>query len=483
MVSSRCIISNPHLRNESFDNRGPSITARDASLSAKLDLMAQGLQDLALQETTSIEVDHGPILHDDLIQHFDSLQKLGIAMARKEELTYARVTTLETTIEELETLLRSTQEERKKVAQELKHTENERLKANERARNAEEKLKKALEQGEEDRKKAALERTRALQFQMRIDELQRNTGPCDDVKAKKTKEKDTAPDVSGLQRGLERVKGQLKKKQDEFQAQAQALQQASVKVKNLEQSIADDRKRMESLQDEVHGFQRQMEEERIQMRSERLNMDMERKKGGRQLMTEKDRFRELEVQTSADRARLKRLLDQEEERSDRLEEKVNKLEAKLSDLQDSVNYEALGDADIADRIRIRNLVDQVQERLASCAGLTPSGPGELLSLTWRVALGPSMDDLARVQKARDLLADKDLDEHDRAFIANHQVMLHACRHYSRFRKPGNDLHQFLGRDGYMTSVQRYLRFNPSDTAADALVSMVNYVCPTFTSPI
>ena len=139
------------------------------------------------------------------------------------------------------------------------------------------------------------------------------------------------------------------------------------------------------------------------------------------------------------------------------------------------------DKDIADRIRLRNLVDQAQSRLAGAAALEPlMGPDSLPnpSLAWRLALtAVSLEDDPRFGHAKSLFADKELEAHDRAFIESPQAFRHACQYASKFRKGGNDLHQLMDRADYLISVQRYVEKNPSEGVAEILYPMLNYVCP------
>ena len=449
------------------------------------------LQEVACHKCPQDDADSFAILRQTITLRSKSLQALHSDMVTTVEVACQKVLLLEATIDELRVELRTSQEEAKRVAQELKHSQNERLRANERARTAEEKMAKVVEQGERDRREALLEKQRAQQLQKRVDnfvQCSKMQPSCEchcDSKSKKAK--DSAPDVAGLQRGLDKAKAQLKKKQDDFQAQAQILQQTTARFKNLELKFTEEQQSAERLQGRVTQLSSQMEGGRVQMNSERLAMGREIEKRDLLLNMARDRYQA----ATAEIGRLSRLLESAEVRSSRLVEQINRLEEQLN----PTSYEPFGvssvfllswclleltiaqDANIADRIRIRNLVDQVQERLAMKAGLTPSGPGELLSLTWRVALGPGVDDTSRVQRAKELLAGKELDQRDRVFLADEEALRHVCQHYSRFRKPGNDLHQLLTREGYMASIRRFLRINPSEDKGHALFAMADYVCP------
>ncbi|KAF8899773.1 hypothetical protein CPB84DRAFT_1779936 [Gymnopilus junonius] len=488
MASDDLIILSP-LRAAKGPSRKGIITPQAGdSLSEKLAYLAQALQEIACHKCPKSKAKTLAILRQKLTLHSDSLRTLQIDMTHREEITLEKLRLLETTVDELRATIQSGEEECKKVAQDLRHAQNERLKANERARDAEERPKKALQQRELDLKETSEEKRKAQQLQKRIDgllqEVQLAAQQYEHDHAKSKNPKVAAAEVIGLQRGLDKAKAQLKKKQEEFQSQALTLQQMTVKVKNLEQRFDVDQMQIQRLEERLRMLTSQMEEERLQFRSERLSTNVDCQKGAGLLSSMKKKYQA----ATAEIARLSRLLDFEVEKAAKREVQMNEVETDLRQLLHSEeerclrldeqlhSYEPLGDSNIADRIRIRNLVDQVQERLATKAGLKPSGPGELLSLTWRVALGPSVDDSSRVQRAKELLAGKDLDQHDRAFLADEEALRHVCQHYSRFRKPGNHLHQMLTRDGYLTSVHRYLKYNPSEDKGDALFAMVDYVC-------
>ena len=135
------------------------------------------------------------------------------------------------------------------------------------------------------------------------------------------------------------------------------------------------------------------------------------------------------------------------------------------------------DEDIADRIRLRNLLDHAQAWLARKAGLGSTSEDqstEYLSMIWRASLEPERSTRGRVQAARNLLAGKDLGGVAQSFVDNTDAMQIVCEVWSRFRGRGNETHRTLDLDKYNLSIDRFFEMNPNDDGKPFLVSMLSY---------
>ncbi|KAF4616952.1 hypothetical protein D9613_008541 [Agrocybe pediades] len=378
---------------------------------------------------------------------------------KKEGFANKKLENMQAKIEDLEAKLRASQEERKNLSQELKHIKNEKEKATKRAIIAEQKVKQEQEQGEKDRKLLEEAQKANKTLQKKMDAMQK---AADIEKANK---KAPSPDVNGLQCGLDRAKAQLKKKQEEFQAQALKLQQATAKTQGLEKSLEARNAIVQELRQRIERLEQIKEEEECDRNKERARMRayVEKMNAFKAKQTqEMEVFKASAVsQFNAQR------------------KAYNALFKENAELKQRLSNVAIQDKDIADRIRLRNLIDQAQSRLAAAAELEPLiGPDNLPnpSLTWRLSLtGVSLEEDPRIGHAKALFADKNLDEQDRAFVESTQAFRHACLFTSKFRKGGNDLHQLMERADYLLSVERHVEKHPAD--AEILFPMLDYVCP------
>ncbi|KAH9477765.1 hypothetical protein JR316_0009994 [Psilocybe cubensis] len=369
--------------------------------------------------------------------------------------------------------LEASKEQCKESQRASKHWENQHRVAVNRARTAEEELKKRATQTDEARQQAEQERKKAQKLQAKVDELQKLQLQQQKVaqgsgELSKKPTKDTAnPDLQGLSRKNDKLAAQLKKKQEEYQVKSLALQAATKELGELRTEVARLTTENGTVKSEIDMLRHIQKEVKAESDSELAQAKVEIATRMRQLEFLGRRYQALK----ADLEKTDSTLLSEKETSERLRQKIRELTA----------YEPLGDAEIADRIRIRNLIDQAQERLAIAAGLEPA-PGESLALTWRLALGPGTNDAVRVERAKELLSGNNLSPGDIEFISNEEALHHACQSYSRFRAPGNDLHNMLDRAGYLTSLDRYLKHVHSESARAPLEAMVDYVCPTAPDP-
>lgn len=139
------------------------------------------------------------------------------------------------------------------------------------------------------------------------------------------------------------------------------------------------------------------------------------------------------------------------------------------------------DEDIADRVRFQSLLYLSQERLASEAGLEPASGSGSLAVAWRVALGPSVVTEDRYNKAVEMLSNKDLKDDTKALMENKLAMEYVVEYTSHLRKDGSEMgdHSFspgrIARDDYLETVRR--QSNQSGVDYDALVTLVDFVCP------
>lgn len=142
------------------------------------------------------------------------------------------------------------------------------------------------------------------------------------------------------------------------------------------------------------------------------------------------------------------------------------------------------DEDIADRVRFQSLLYLSQERLAMEAGLQPASGSGSLSLTWRLALGPSVITDIRYNKALELLQNREdytLDEGTRKIMDSKTAMEYVVEFTSHLRKEGSEMgdHSFapgrIPREAYMESVQR--QANQGNVDLEALSLLVDYICP------
>lgn len=135
--------------------------------------------------------------------------------------------------------------------------------------------------------------------------------------------------------------------------------------------------------------------------------------------------------------------------------------------QSEVGYPAFGeDADIADRVRLRNLVDTLQAYFAVKSKLHIREDFDKqytvvnLSQEWRHQLG-SGDIRARVERAKRLLGPCDLDLDARKIVANLAAMEILCAGpKSTYRERGNEIHEPFHPEQYKTSITRYFRHHP-----------------------
>lgn len=97
------------------------------------------------------------------------------------------------------------------------------------------------------------------------------------------------------------------------------------------------------------------------------------------------------------------------------------------------------DTALLDRIKLRNLLNIAQEKLARAAKLTNTPIGA--SLVWRDRLGCKQDFAARLATAHELLNQEydQLDERTRQFCDSSEGMRLACEKASEIRERGDDV--------------------------------------------
>lgn len=266
-------------------------------------------------------------------------------LVQKEDLAHKKDVDMMLKVDDLETALAAAREERKKLTQDLKHSEKERAKAVERARATEEKMKAVSEQSEKDRAELVKEKKRVQQLQRKVDEFQRiqRLSPREDSsdgEKKKGKETNSNTDVAGLQRGLEKAKAQLKKKQDEYQLQAVSLQQSNAKNKTLEAKISEDKITVDQRNKQIERLEARIEEDRAQRNSESLSQEMEHAK---KIQSMKIEFESRERELRAENAAVMRQSKQNAEKYKRAEEKASRIQIKLVELQNTpIDYSSYG---------------------------------------------------------------------------------------------------------------------------------------------
>lgn len=311
---------------------------KDGVLFHTVDLAIKAFDDMLLKEIATHSC--GECIITALQQRLSMLSKLDPDFLALDQITKTERITDEhrDSIFEVQRLkgdLEASEEECKQLHQVLKHWEHEKRVAIDRARTAEEDLKKSVALAEADRKQATHDRKKAQQWQAKVDDLQlklqqKQTTQDDNDAGKKMPKDATNSDISGLQRGLEKVKLQLKKKQDEFQAKVQALQTTTKKLKDLEEERAKDQENMYDLKRELDGLIHIQKEETAENTSGyiRAQFDLKQKERqleglARQFEALKERYREQQAsQTALDRA-----LKIEKEKNKRLIDKISKLTA------------------------------------------------------------------------------------------------------------------------------------------------------------
>ena len=127
-----------------------------------------------------------------------------------------------------------------------------------------------------------------------------------------------------------------------------------------------------------------------------------------------------------------------------------------------------------DQIRLRNLLNVAQEKLATTAGLAKKTSSPGASLAWRNALGHSPDTPERLAVAKMLLHQPhvQLDEPTRRFVSSDEGMRLVVEKDSAIRDQGDKVaHGTPARHGYVN--------HPSDPAeAGGLLALADFVCAT-----
>ncbi|CAA7268358.1 unnamed protein product [Cyclocybe aegerita] len=132
-------------------------------------------------------------------------------------------------------------------------------------------------------------------------------------------------------------------------------------------------------------------------------------------------------------------------------------------------------ADVADRIRLRNLVDRSQMFLANQAGLETIGE-ETESMAWRRCLNGVPPGPQRLAHARKLLERRSKNDRVRRFLDNTKALEVVCDFPSRLRQAGNDTHGSFPRSHYLESVKSSWRYD-ARVETKSLEALVDLIAP------
>ncbi|KAJ3496787.1 hypothetical protein NLJ89_g10437 [Agrocybe chaxingu] len=132
-------------------------------------------------------------------------------------------------------------------------------------------------------------------------------------------------------------------------------------------------------------------------------------------------------------------------------------------------------ADVADRIRLRNLVDRSQMFLANQAGLETIGE-ETESMAWRRCLNGVPAGPQRLAHARKLLECRSKNDRVRRFLDNTKALEVVCDFPSRLRQAGNDTHGSFPRSHYLESVKSSWKYD-ARIEAKSLEALVDLIAP------
>jgi len=186
------------------------------------------------------------------------------------------------------------------------------------------------------------------------------------------------------------------------------------------------------------------------------------------LTTERDKQEDERVREQAQRELEKTAADKKYERL-----KNHLLEVEETTM-DTVGWIANNDTKMLDRIKLRHLLNKVQEMLAIAAGLTQDAFGA--SLAWREALGSSDDLSARLTRACDLLHNSgvELDPPTHTFISCTEGMSLVVEARSLIRQRGDKV-------AHPITITRQhfdgpILCNPYVSDTPGLEALVDFVC-------